>query len=236
MKRVSSLVLTVLAASSLCAQISFSNDTFFVTEQTRGELEIVAEGTVRNYTNNQMFIKWEKTHEAIPSAWSYTLICGSNECFTKEIIRSPYPDTIPPMAESNLDVHFIHDRSEGEGFVTMRAWVIGDSANTVVQSVFKGTVSDGVVGLDKSFQNDKIRIYPNPAKDYILIKNLPVNEVSTVEIFNIFGRRMLSFSQAPNNIETVQKFDINTLSKGIYMIRVFDATMNVIFTESLSKE
>lgn len=236
MKRVSSLVVAIIAATSLSAQISFSSDTFFVTEQTRGELEIVAEGSVRNYSNNEIYIKWERTEVDIPSSWPHTLICGSNECFTKYISSSPYPDTIAPSGESNLDVHFVHDRTEGEGFVTMKAWVMGDSANTVVQGIFKGTVSDGVVGLDKSFQNDKIRIYPNPAKDYILIKNLPVNEVSTVEIFNIFGRRMLSFSQAPNNIETVQKFDINVLSKGIYMIRVFDATMNVIFTESLSKE
>ena len=117
----------------------------------------------------------------------------------------------------------------------MRAWVIGDSAATVVTGFYKATAEDPSA-VKQAKGNENISIYPNPAKDYILIKNLPLNEFSTVEVFNIFGRKMLSFSQPPSVESIAHKFDLSALSKGIYMIRVFDGEMNVIYTKSLSKE
>jgi hypothetical protein len=64
-----------------------------------------------------------------------------------------------------------------------------------------------------------VHIYPNPASTYVMIlfdKNV---QEGTVEIFNILGRKVFE-----ENIYQVTKKEINlqTISNGIYLIRLFD--------------
>ncbi|HXH19248.1 MAG TPA: T9SS type A sorting domain-containing protein [Chitinophagales bacterium] len=235
MKRISVLIITTLLSHVFLRgqSLSLSSDTTFVTSSA-DVTDVVAHATI---TNNKAFpveVEWVRFVEEIPSGWDGTAVCDGNQCYLTHVSASPIPFTIDPGSSETFDVHFYPNDIPGNGTVQLRAWVVGDSANTVIVSTYKATAQEPV-GIAAA-QTEKIRIYPNPAKDYILIKNLPENEVSTVEVYNIFGRRMLSFSQAANNVDSVQKFDINTLAKGIYMIRVFDSAMNVIYTESLSKE
>ena len=197
--------------------------------------DIPAKTTIHNNSADTAYVVWRR-FEDIPVEWT-SAVCDGNVCYPVEVDIPIEYFTIEPGGNDPLEVHFYPDNFPGNGTVTIKAWDMRDSAGTVITGTYKGTAEEVTSSASSVPQeNDKIRIYPNPAKDYILIKNLPEKEVSTVEVYNIFGRRMLSFSQAANNTDTVQKFEINTLTKGIYMIRVFDERMNVIYTESLSKE
>lgn len=62
----------------------------------------------------------------------------------------------------------------------------------------------------------KIKIFPNPVKDFFTISknNILLAEYS-VEIFNIFGQKILEFSKLPSN-----KIDISFLEKGIYLLKI----------------
>ncbi len=80
---------------------------------------------------------------------------------------------------------------------------------------------------------DKIKVYPNPADSYILLKADHEAEFVRVEIHNIFGRMVLSFTSEQGAI--VQRFDINDLPKGVYMVRGIDAQNRVVFTKTVSK-
>lgn len=198
--------------------------------------ELVAYSRLYNNATDTIEVYWSRFNESLPVAWGNTTICDNNQCYLPPVGFSPQIVYIAPGAFSNFDVHFTPEDTPGEGTVVMRAWVIGDSAATVVSGFYKATAEEPSAVV-QSKVNENISIYPNPAKDYILIKNLPLNEISTVEVFNIFGRKMLSFSQPPIVNESVaHKFDLTALAKGIYMIRVFDGDMNVIYTKSLSKE
>jgi len=197
--------------------------------------ELVAYSRIYNNGSDTIEVYWSRFNESLPLAWGSTAICDNNQCYLPPVDFSPDPVIIAPGTFSNLDVHFTPEDTPGEGTVGIRAWVIGDSAATVVTGFYKATAEEPT-GLAQSKTNENISIYPNPAKDYILIKNLPINESSTVEVFNIFGRKMLSFSQPPSVESTAHKFDLSALAKGIYMIRVYDGDINVIYTKSLSKE
>lgn len=84
--------------------------------------------------------------------------------------------------------------------------------------------------------SEKIKVYPNPVKDFLYIKNSPVNSRVSVEIYNILGRKMLSESFTSTSFSTEQRIDLNDLQKGIYLIRVFDEQMNILATHSISKD
>ncbi len=199
------------------------------------ETEIVLTGFVHNNSNDTVSIRWQR-NENIPTGW-LTAICDNIQCWAEVVSYSPQAVVIPPQGKSVMDVHFFPGGKAGNGSVTVRAWVEGDSANTVVTSSAKSATALQPVGVDFANESDKIRVYPNPARDYFLIRNLPKGEISTVEVYNIFGRKMLSFSQsASKSNNAVHRFDIGALAKGIYMVRVFDTNQNVIYTKSLSKD
>lgn len=237
MKTLLQLILTVFMVTSLEAQVlTLSHDTFNVSGYSDA-YEIIAYGTIYNTTSDSVIATWERVINDLPSGWGGSSVCDNKGCYLENVSLASEHETftIHANGQSNLDVHFQPSDISGNGTVLLKAWVIGDSANTVVTGVYKATAQEPTVVETK--ENEHISIYPNPAKDYVLIKNLPLNEISTVEVFNIFGRKMLAFSQPPATSDSaVHKFDIGALSKGIYMIRVYDESMNVIFTKSLSKE
>lgn len=234
MKPLFQLIFGVLITTSLNAQLSLNKDTFIQTGYS-DVYEIVANGTITNNFSDSVDVVWTRI-ENLPASWGGSAVCDGNQCYLPNVGTAPVSFRILANAQTNLDVHFYPEDVPGDGEVILKAWVVGDSANTVITGVYKATAQQPV-GIDNKTGNEDILIYPNPAKDFVMIKNLPANIISTVEVHNIFGRKMLSFSQPPSaNESVVHKFDLSALAKGIYMIRVYDGDMNVIYTKSLSKE
>lgn len=59
-----------------------------------------------------------------------------------------------------------------------------------------------------------LKIYPNPAKDYITIESKNV-KLSSVELYNVLGSKILSQKTLTNN-----RLNVAGISKGIYMLKV----------------
>ncbi|KUJ50479.1 T9SS type A sorting domain-containing protein [Chryseobacterium sp. JAH] len=72
---------------------------------------------------------------------------------------------------------------------------------------------------------EKIKIYPNPAKDFVHINHLP--KESTVTIFDVVGRKIFSRKYSQSNIS----IDTSTFANGIYVLQI-DSTEDV-YSEKL---
>nr|MBP6315393.1 T9SS type A sorting domain-containing protein [Chitinophagaceae bacterium] len=70
----------------------------------------------------------------------------------------------------------------------------------------------------KSITND-ITIYPNPCNMILNISTPANDQTSTIEIYSLDGRRVLSEQLTATN----HKIDVHTLTKGTYMLRVFNS-------------
>lgn len=75
--------------------------------------------------------------------------------------------------------------------------------------------------------NNSCRIYPNPAKEWIVLENLPVQ--SHIEVINQKGQKVYEFINKYSN----EVFNIQLLPTGIYLIKV---TNNTSQTFKLIKE
>lgn len=76
--------------------------------------------------------------------------------------------------------------------------------------------------------NPTIKIFPNPASDYI---ELTDNEkVSRIVVFNLVGKEMKRFD-AVNG----QRYNISELPKGLYLVQLVDKTGQTIVTQRVSK-
>lgn len=77
-------------------------------------------------------------------------------------------------------------------------------------------------------EKNNVRIYPNPATNYFQV--VGSNDVEDVIIYNIFGRKVKSFE-----VRKGQKYDIETLPMGMYLVQMLDKQSKVIATRRLSK-
>ncbi len=68
----------------------------------------------------------------------------------------------------------------------------------------------------------EIVVYPNPARNEITIKGIAAN--STVEIFDIAGKKVLS----AENIQNAEQVEISSLKAGIYFVKVNGETVKLI--------
>ena len=68
--------------------------------------------------------------------------------------------------------------------------------------------------LEVKSQNQKVNVYPNPARNII---NIEFNKIKSVEIIDMFGRVI-----SQNQYSGINKVLLNTseLQKGLYLIKV----------------
>ncbi|GLR16820.1 T9SS type A sorting domain-containing protein [Portibacter lacus] len=68
-----------------------------------------------------------------------------------------------------------------------------------------------------------ISLFPNPAHSYLLIKNIDLNNISKVNLYNLSGLAL-----SPQLKETGQglKLDVATLISGLYYLKIFDDSGN----------
>ncbi|MEM0995141.1 MAG: T9SS type A sorting domain-containing protein [Bacteroidota bacterium] len=81
-----------------------------------------------------------------------------------------------------------------------------------------------------TYQRADIKIYPNPATDYIAFQN-PDGRVKGVVFYNLVGRsiRKMSASSGKN------MYDVTDLSRGMYLIQLVDANGKIITTKRINK-
>lgn len=69
---------------------------------------------------------------------------------------------------------------------------------------------------NSNMKNSELSIYPNPAKDFVSISSK--NEIKSVEIFDLQGKKLGSSNQS--------KVNVSNLSTGVYMMTVTDKNNN----------
>ncbi|WP_299055048.1 T9SS type A sorting domain-containing protein [uncultured Polaribacter sp.] len=57
-----------------------------------------------------------------------------------------------------------------------------------------------------------VKVYPNPANDYIFVNS--VDEITNIEVYNLIGKKVA------NSYRETNRVDISKLSKGIYIVKV----------------
>ena len=71
--------------------------------------------------------------------------------------------------------------------------------------------SDPALSIN-DFENKSLKIYPNPTKDFINIKNLKENQ--TLKIYDILGKNLIDIKYNAD-----KAIDVSSLEKGIYYLK-----------------
>lgn len=94
----------------------------------------------------------------------------------------------------------------------------------LIDAKFKSTLA-----VEDSFLEQEIYIYPNPTKSFLNISTSNFIKVSDIEIYNLQGQKIKSYSSNENSI------DISSLKSAVYILKIQDnkghnATFKIIKT------
>lgn len=225
-------LLLTLFTTAQAQQISFADDTVSVTGFS-SDYELVANNDVNNLTNNDLTIVWKRITNTLSSNWTSS-VCDKIACWNVAVETKSF--VLPANRSENLDVHFFPDNNLGNGFAQLIAYVQGDSLNTVISSVYKANASQVNSISNATKKNLNLSVYPNPVKDYMFINGLPDNQNFKVELYSILGTKVASYNlPAGTSQNGVHEIDMQDLPKGVFMVRVMDKSMNLLFNKSISK-
>ena len=122
-----------------------------------------------------------------------------------------------------MQLHYKPNDYVGDVTINYKVTEIGNTSNSISFSVKYISIYTGILSKESSKLN--IKLFPNPAKDFVFIEKN--NEMITnIELVNISGKVL--FNTTVNN--KFYKLNISNLQKGIYFIKV-DGNINKIIKE-----
>lgn len=252
-KLLGTLSLGLLLSATASAQVFTisPNDTIEVTTTGQGvqtsegfSNTLNIEAHVNNVSSTATPLRWKLLSDSTehPAGWILTGICDNIIC------RNPYSpfyfhveqETFPvaPSSNSLMEARLYCPPPTGNGTGVIRIQIRTlDAADTTVvtqQDTLVFIVHKNPVGIDKITLDDKrVSVYPNPATSNLRVyadKNL---NPAQIIVTNIAGAQQMV--KGIEKGKEVTDIEVNTLSSGLYMVRVTDVTGAVITTRKFTK-
>ncbi len=229
------LIVCLLSVGTLSAQsFTLSSDSVTGTDHAR-RADFVLKTTVTNLsTTKTVNVKWKRYENSFDPSWLGNQICISGgNCFFYDVDTGTI--TIAANSSETFDAHFANDSATGSGYMRVRFYEEIDSAGSEKTAYFGAnltTYTSLATPLSNGSVSD-IQIYPNPAKEFVIVKRPDLMNVSRIEVYNMLGLKVITQFAEPNDASS--RIDLLDLQKGVYMIRIFDKNNNVILTKSISK-
>jgi len=77
-----------------------------------------------------------------------------------------------------------------------------------------------------------ISVYPNPAKDFVIVNNIVALGVKEIEVFNVLGTKVKR--SLTSGLRNSIKLDLSNLDPGIFFVRSYDNSGNLVGTNKIS--
>jgi len=195
------------------------------------QFDVTNTGTdIANY-----FWRLEKSAD-MPKEWDF-IVCDAVVCHAEGVTSTPCDDpglTNVLAAGQTIGYNKITLNSKGVPGEHSLKFVLSsvcdnyETANILAETEIVFTVTGESSLEDKEVVGNLI-IYPNPTVDRFQVKN--DNDVTSVSIFNIVGKRIIT-----ENHRAGQAHDVSSLDKGIYLVRMLDRNDQTLKVIRLTKD
>ena len=182
------------------------------------EFELISNVYVKNNTDLDTVFVWQRTQHDFPAEWTSS-ICDEMTCYDWRL--DTYTFRLGPGDSSKLDVHFYPANTKGEGSVTLKVYMEGDSSNYVSGTYYLSTW--GLSANGSQLISNDISFYPNPVKDQLNIE-LNAPKPVTIEVYNILGKKVMDHVHEGKT----SVMNVENLLSGVYFIRYTDTNGKVI--------
>ncbi|MFH1321059.1 MAG: T9SS type A sorting domain-containing protein [Bacteroidota bacterium] len=165
----------------------------------------------------------------VPQAELWTEETSGNTPGDRRGVGSTGPFTFYPNDTAEINLAFVFGRNFSDSLPWASVEVMQQRIDSVRTYFNNNTTPCGgafiPAGQPSSIfhQPSSISIYPNPAKEYLVIDFQPKSEDADYVIFDIMGRTILQSRDAINRVSTSPiTVPVKHLNKGIYVLQITD--------------
>ncbi len=194
--------------------------------------EPIAHSRIKNLSGSTINLRWEREIINAPAEWEFR-ICDTVACYTSSVLSNVIiggqPNVPVPVQKNEstlLDVHVLPRGVAGCAEVRLKLSDATSPSTVINTAVYKICVSS--LTSTTEADNGAIRLYPNPASNYISLSRN--NTVRQMWVTNILGKRVKSFYSNGNG-----RYDISDIPDGIYLVSLVDAKGSILKTIRISK-
>lgn len=210
------------------AQIGFHVSTNYATKQGRIDREVAPTVVLRNTSDKTIELRWEVKKSNLSEGWQ-AVVCD-HQCYTSLVHHKTFK-LGPREVLHDFKVSFRPNGKEGMGNLELLVYDVNNKTKTEQTILFSAAAQGTHTSMTHvQKESSKPSVYPNPAIEYILLKD-DYNKVKIIEIYNVVGRRM----QRATVSHAGEKYDVSRLPRGIYMVRMLDNNGNIVRTQRISK-
>lgn len=99
-----------------------------------------------------------------------------------------------------------------------------NSTGVYSNDLFIVKFNSNLTGVNNNYNNyTNIKIYPNPANDFIIIEGLTTSENTTINIYDIQGKLILTKELVENGT-----IDLSELNKGVYVVKIGEMVQRIV--------
>ena len=207
------LLLFTLLSFSAFAQFTFEETDFSVAFDAKDNYDVKTDIVLTNTSTEAASFIWNVEVVSTTDGWNF-FVCDLNKCYGPGMasIEEDAKNTVEVDETGTMNFHLQPNATAGSGVYKMHLTNPNDATDIIQTITF--TYSTIVDVTDEEI--DAISIYPNPVSDFFQLNN-PNNLVSAIEIFDILGKRTMTF-----NVEGESTFDVSALHTGRYFARIYD--------------
>jgi hypothetical protein len=162
-------------------------------------------------SNSTLSITWGLISMSLPVGWDYSM-CELGTCHTG-IPTGPTTMSTHAVggAQAFLGLNIDPNSIPGTGVVKVKVYRTGSFGNVDTLTWYINSV---VAGVHELSLNGNVKVFPNPAKEKISLKNNLPGEITAVSMTDISGRKMEGIKLENDQI------DISNLNSGIYFLQI----------------
>ncbi len=218
MKRITSALLLLISSFSFAQTYTLSADTFSVTVpftdvQTDQFYVLGVDAELTNTTPDTVASNWIRNVQYLTSGWT-TSLCDPEACWGDATNTENF--NFLPNATSPVIVDFKPNQLSGYGVVKVTFRKQGNNFDNV-EGTFIGRVDPGS-GVSSVEKLQDIKLFPNPAKDKLIIATTTSMLPVSIEVFDVLGKKInATINKDGDNIFSV---DVVNLKGGFYFLRM----------------
>lgn len=226
------LIATQSYAQRVVHDNPFTVSSTYATLQGEVQQEITPTIAIKNRLNRTIELTWEKRTPMTPKGW-HSVVCAQT-CSTPFTEKGTFKlEGYETLAD--FKTVFRPNGTSGIGTVEIIIYDALDRKATETVITFSAAAQSSRAANTNNLEqlNNKTeepKVYPNPAIEYFMLEDTN-NDVRHLEVYNIIGRKLLNFSVKHNG----EKYDVSSLPKGMYMVRMLDRNGNIVRTQRISK-
>jgi len=188
---------------------------------------------VVNNSNGAILINWGLSSFVAPNDWELKL-CDNNNCYDLLINPGPFTSlSVAPHDTMDMKFQFTSHCNAGSGSANVYAYVMGDSANSVIFLNYKANLSSNCASGIGETPMAHLSVSPNPVKSTFAVYDLENAGNLSFQVYDMKGAAVISEikSATTSSIE----ISVEKLPAGLYVLKAFDKQGRLAGISRLSK-